>query len=35
MLKLGEDLTEEEIAEMVKEADVDGDGRIDYSGYFS
>ncbi|XP_057303781.1 calmodulin-A-like [Hydractinia symbiolongicarpus] len=33
MLKLGEDLTEEEIAEMVKEADVDGDGRIDYSEF--
>ncbi|CAG9829646.1 unnamed protein product [Diabrotica balteata] len=27
---LGEDLSEEEIEEMIKEVDVDGDGRIDF-----
>ena len=32
MLKFGEDLTEEEIAEMIREADLNGDGNIDYPG---
>lgn len=27
---LGEDLSEEEIEDMIKEVDVDGDGRIDF-----
>jgi calmodulin len=29
MVSLGEDLTDQEIAEMIKEADSDGDGSID------
>ena len=32
MANLGETLTEEQIEEMIKEADVDGDGHINYSG---
>ena len=32
MTKLGENLTEEEVDEMVREADVDGDGQINYEG---
>ena len=28
MLTLGEDLTEEEILEMIREADEDGDGKV-------
>ena len=34
MKKLGEDLTKEEIEEMVKEADADGNGEIEFSGLF-
>ncbi|XP_065655592.1 calmodulin-A isoform X2 [Hydra vulgaris] len=33
MLKFGEDLTEEEIAEMIVEADFNGDGNIDYQEF--
>jgi len=29
---LGEDLSEDEIEDMIKEVDVDGDGRIDFNG---
>ena len=32
MANLGETLMEEQIEEMIKEADVDGDGHINYSG---
>ena len=32
MMNLGEKLTETEVDEMVREADIDGDGRIDYDG---
>ena len=32
MHNLGEKLTEEEIDEMIKEADVDGDGQVNYEG---
>ena len=31
-MNLGEKLTETEVDEMVREADIDGDGRIDYDG---
>lgn len=32
MLSLGENLSDQEISEMIREADVDGDGEIDYRG---
>ncbi len=32
MTNLGEKLTEEEVEEMIREADVDGDGQINYEG---
>lgn len=33
MTNLGEDLTPEEVEEMVKEADLDNDGQIDYDEF--
>lgn len=32
MTNLGEKLTDEEVDEMLREADIDGDGEIDYEG---
>lgn len=32
LTNLGEKLTEEEVDEMIREVDVDGDGRVDYNG---
>ena len=32
MTNLGEKLTDEEIDDMIKEADVDNDGQVDYQG---
>ncbi|KAL5009277.1 hypothetical protein ScPMuIL_014858 [Solemya velum] len=32
MTNLGEKLTEEEVEEMIKEADIDGDGQVNYTG---
>ncbi|XP_065052215.1 uncharacterized protein LOC135681595 isoform X1 [Rhopilema esculentum] len=32
-LELGEELTESEIDEMIREADVDGDGQVDYNEF--
>ena len=34
MKKLGEELSKEEIEEMVKEADADGNGEIEFSGMY-
>ena len=33
MNNLGEKLTEEEIEEMIMEADIDGDGQINYEEF--
>ena len=33
MLNLGEKLTEEEVEEMIREADVDGDGQVNYTEF--
>ena len=32
MMNLGEKLSEDEVDEMMREADVDGDGEINYEG---
>ena len=32
MTNLGEKLTEEEVDDMIKEADMDGDGMVNYDG---
>jgi calmodulin len=34
MLTLGEKLTDDEVNEMIREADVDGDGKVNYEGWF-
>lgn len=33
MLNLGEKLTEEEVVQMIREADLDGDGRVNYDEF--
>ena len=32
MAGLGEDLSDEDLKEMIKEADIDGDGEVNYEG---
>lgn len=33
MTNLGEKLTDDEVEEMIKEADVDGDGQVNYEEF--
>jgi calmodulin len=33
MTNLGEKLTDEEVAEMIREADLDGNGQVDYDEF--
>ena len=35
MTNLGEKLTDEEVDEMIKEGDIDGDGQVNYEGTFT
>ena len=35
MTQIGENLTDEELAEMIQEADINDDGQVDYKGNFS
>lgn len=33
MINLGEKLTDEELEQMIKEADLDGDGQVNYDEF--
>lgn len=34
MFSLGEKLSDEELEEMIREADIDGDGQVNYEGMY-
>jgi Ca2+-binding EF-hand superfamily protein len=33
MLNIGENLTDDEVAQMIREVDVDGDGNVNYEEF--
>lgn len=33
MMSLGEKLTDEEVAQMIREADLDGDGQVNFEDF--
>jgi len=35
MQTLGENVSDDDLAEMIREADFNGDGRVDYGGTYS
>ena len=35
MTNLGEKLTDDEVIDMIREADLDGDGKVNFTGFLS